>query len=501
MKKGRSLFLVAIIVALVFLLNISCKSLKYSNLKANFYFKKANAKYEEEDYSAAAKFYTEVIKADPDFIAAYFYLGSCYQQVFKPGLPFDKDLVLKIGNTLDKIKDLNLLKETVKKINLINDYEELKKFAENLKVPEETIEEKKEANTEEKKEVTEENAEGKKIEGKTEEQTNKINKEGTKEEEGSVEEEKSENPTDEKVEAIIKKWEEEKKAEEAKKKAEEEAKKRAKRSLVVTEQPTQKPEKKEEQKPQQPQQLNPQQKKLMVKNTLRAVKALANTILIKYYDTATLDSTLALADLYDKLGIFDKAEKYYLEILKAYKTNKAYYVISDFYSKYGKNDKAIEYLNKAIKMNPNDPDGYLYLAKFYSESMGKYDEAIKAVEQMINLIEKDPNADNHKKAVAYYWLGFYSWVKSFRKKYMPPDERAKIVNKGMDALMKAIELDPKYPEPYAYVNLLYREKIKVNPAKKKEYLAKAKEYVDKFQELYKRLQERQKLAKELEKQK
>ena len=84
---------------------------------------------------------------------------------------------------------------------------------------------------------------------------------------------------------------------------------------------------------------------------------------------------------------------------------------------------------------------------------------------------------------------------------MPPDERAKIVNKGMDALMKAIELDPKYPEPYAYVNLLYREKIKVNPAKKKEYLAKAKEYVDKFQELYKRLQERQKLAKELEKQK
>ncbi len=499
MKKGRSLFLVAIIVALVFLLNISCKSLKYSNLKANFYFKKANAKYEEEDYSTAAKYYIEVIKADPDFIAAYFYLGSCYQQIFKPGLPFDKDLVLKIGNALDKIKDLNLLKETVKKIDTINDYEELKKFAENLKVPEEEkIEEKKEVNSEEGKEVTEEKVEGKKIEGKTGEETKKINKEESKEKEGSAEEEKAENSTDEKVEAIIKKWEEEKKAEEAKKKAEEEAKKRAKKSLVVTEQPTQKPEKKEEQKPQQ---LNPQQRKLMVKNTLRAVKALANTILIKHYDTATLDSTLALADLYDKLGIFDKAEKYYLEILKAYKTNKAYYVISDFYAKYGKNDKAIEYLNKAIKLNPNDPDGYLYLAKFYSESMGKYDEAIKAVEQMINLIEKDPNVDNHKKAVAYYWLGFYSWAKSFKKKYMPPDERAKVVNKGMEALMKAIELDPKYPEPYAYVNLLYREKIKVNPAKKKEYLAKADEYRNKFQELYKRLQERQKLAKELEKQK
>ncbi len=490
MKKGRSLLLVAIIVALVFLFNISCKSLKYSNLKANFHFKKANAKYQEEDYTAAAKEYIEVIKANPDFIAAYYYLGSCYQQVFKPGLPFDKELVVKMGNKLDKIKDLNYLRETVLKINTINDYEELKNFINTFEVPAE--EEKKVETTEEKGEKAEaEDKEGEKVEA----QENKLEDQENKE--GLETEEKTESTTDEKVEAIIKKWEEEKKAEEERKKAEAEAKKKAQRSLIVTEQPQ--PEKKAEE--QKPQELNPQQKKLMVKNTMRAAKALANTILIKHYDTATLDSTLALADLYDKLGVFEKAEKYYLDILKAYKTNKAYYVISDFYAKYGKNEKAIEFLNKAIKMNPNDPDGYLYLAKFYSESMGKYEEAIKAVEQMIQLIEKDPNLDNHKKAVAYYWLGFYSWVKSFRKKYLPKDERAKVVETGMNALMKAIELDPKYPEPYAYVNLMYREKIKVNPAKKKEYLAKAKEYVDKFQQLYKRLQERKKLAKELEKQK
>ncbi len=488
MKKGRSLLLVAIIVALVFLFNISCKSLKYSNLKANFHFKKANAKYQEEDYTAAAKEYTEVIKANPDFIAAYYYLGSCYQQVFKPGLPFDKELVVKMGNKLDKIKDLNYLKETVLKINTINDYEELKNFINSLEVPEE--EEKKVEGTEEKGETTEaENKEGEKVKA----QEPKENKEGTESEE------KAESTIDEKVEAIIKKWEEEKKAEEEKKKAEAEAKKKAQRSLIVTEQPQPQPEKKPEE--QKPQELNSQQKKLMVKNTMRAAKALANTILIKHYDTATLDSTLALADLYDKLGVFEKAEKYYLDILKAYKTNKAYYVISDFYAKYGKNDKAIEYLHKAIQMNPNDSDGYVYLAKFYAENMGKYDEAIKAIEKMIQLVENDPNADNHKKAVAYYWLGFYSWVKSFRKKYLPRDERAKVVETGMKALMKAIELDPKYPEPYAYVNLLYREKAKVNPAKKKEYYQKAEEYVKKFQELYKRLQERQKLAKELEKQK
>ncbi len=501
MKKGKTLLFITIIIGIVFLFSVSCKKLSYSTLNGNFHFKKANAKYLEEDYQSAAKEYENTIKANPDFIAAYYYLGACYQQLFKPNLPVNKKIVEELGNKLDKITDLKKLQSVVYQINLINDYNKLIDYIKNLKVEEEKEIKEKEIKEEEIKEVAE-NSE-KKIKEQTEvkeqEKDDKTQVKDVKENE-KPENEKKELTIDEKVALIIKKWEEEKKAEEARKKAEAEAKRKAQQALIVTEQPAQTTGNKSPEEIKPPE-LTPQQKKMMVKNTVRAIKALANAILVKNFDTASMDSAIALAELYDNLGIFEKAEEYYNDLLKKYNTNKAYYVISEFYSKYGKDKKAEEYLNKAISLNPNDPDGYLFLAKFYSENMQRYDDAIKAIEKMIQLINKDPNVDNHQKAVAYYWLGFYSWIKSFKKKYLPKEERIKVLNKGFAALEKAMELDENYPEPYAYYNLLLREKIKVDPKNKNKYIMEANKYGAKFTELYKKLMARKKLAKELEKQK
>jgi tetratricopeptide (TPR) repeat protein len=495
MKKGKTLLFITIIIGIVFLFNVSCTKLSYSTLNGNFHFKKANAKYLEEDYQSAAKEYENTIKANPDFIAAYYYLGSCYQQLFKPALPVNKKMVEELGNKLDKITDMNELKDVVYQINLINDYEKLIDYIKNLKVEEvnETKEEEKNESAENPEKEVKEQAEL-----KTQEKDVKTGENKVKNDEKQIVE-KKELTKDEKVAQIIKKWEEEKKAEEARKKAEAEAKKKAQQALIVTEQPTQTTgnNNPEETKPPE---LTPQQKKMMTKNTVRAIKALANAILVKTFNTASMDSAIALAELYDNLGIFEKAEKYYNDLLKKYNTNKAYYVISEFYSKYGKDKKAEEYLNKAISLNPNDPTGYLYLERFYIQKL-KYDDAIKALEKNIELIEKEPNVSAHDKAVAYFRLGVDCWVKSYKKKYLPKEERIKVLDKGFAAIEKAMELDKNYPEPYAYYNLLLRQKPIVDPKNRNKYIAEAKKYAAKFNQLYKKLQARKKLAKELEKQK
>jgi tetratricopeptide (TPR) repeat protein len=370
---------------------------------------------------------------------------------------------------------MNELKKVVYQINLINDYEKLIDYIKNLKV----------------EEVNETKEEEKNESAENPEKEVKNNEKSVVEQKGLTK--------DEKVAQIIKKWEEEKKAEEARKKAEAEAKKKAQQALIVTEQPTQTTgnSNPEETKPPE---LTPQQKKMMVKNTVRAIKALANAILVKTFNTASMDSAIALAEIYDNLGIFEKAEKYYNDLLKKYNTNKAYYVISEFYSKYGKDKKAEEYLNKAISLNPNDPTGYLYLERFYIQKL-KYDNAIKALEKNIELLEKEPNVSAHDKAVAYFRLGVDCWVKSFKKKYLPKEERIKVLDKGLAAIEKAIELDPDFPNPYSYYNLLLREKPKVDPKNRNKYIAEAKKYAARFTQLYKKLQARKKLAKELEKQK
>ena len=47
MNKGKFLRLLSITLAFAFLFSVSCQDLKYSKLKANYFFKKANAKFTE----------------------------------------------------------------------------------------------------------------------------------------------------------------------------------------------------------------------------------------------------------------------------------------------------------------------------------------------------------------------------------------------------------------------------------------------------------------------
>ena len=68
------------------------------------------------------------------------------------------------------------------------------------------------------------------------------------------------------------------------------------------------------------------------------------------------------------------------------------------------------------------------------------------------------------------------------------------MDEGMQALNKAVEMKPDYFEAISYINLLYREKAKMetDPAKKQEYTDLANKYLQQALDMRKAAQEKAK---------
>lgn len=296
--------------------------------------------------------------------------------------------------------------------------------------------------------------------------------------------------------------------------------------------------------------------------------------------------SLALGDLYDKMGNTQEAEKCYLKI-KENKADdpKAYYTLANFYSKNGMTEQAEEMFKQRIELNPEDPEGYHYMVGFLQDqrrwpdaivahekrlfamldssiilTMREIDklnadaEQIKKINDYIELVKKNKRVAEEEKqrlideskqklegklsleetqkkieeltqqieekkkqaeskvdgldeetkqklAETYYSIGNVCWNWSYQTPpdMMAPKEREPIIQKGMDALQKAIDIAPSYANPYSYMGLLWREMIKVNPLNSAEYVKKNEEYNKKFINIYKRVQRSEAYRKELEK--
>jgi tetratricopeptide (TPR) repeat protein len=126
------------------------------------------------------------------------------------------------------------------------------------------------------------------------------------------------------------------------------------------------------------------------------------------------------------------------------------------------------------------------------------EEKIKQAETTISGLEEKMK---QQVSEAYYSIGNVCWNWSYQTPIdmMAPKEREPIVSKGMDALQKAIDLMPEYANPYSYMGLLWREKIKINPLERDQYVKKNEEYNRKFLNIYKRVQRSEAFKKELEK--
>jgi Tfp pilus assembly protein PilF len=178
---------------------------------------------------------------------------------------------------------------------------------------------------------------------------------------------------------------------------------------------------------------------------------------------------------------------------------------------------AVEHFKLAVSLDPTYPNSRAYLATSYmmqyipgSDSEENLRMAEAAHSEFLKVLELDPKNSNamaaiaqlyfnekklddsrdwYKKLIAtnpndktaYYTLGVIAWTKTFAPRMRaraelgmrPEDQRPiadkkvreqlkaqnmPIIDEGMEALKKALQLDPEYEDAMAYLNLLYRER-------------------------------------------
>jgi tetratricopeptide (TPR) repeat protein len=145
-------------------------------------------------------------------------------------------------------------------------------------------------------------------------------------------------------------------------------------------------------------------------------------------------------------------------------------------------DDAIAFYQQLVQENPKDTKAMQSIAQMYFKK-GDVDNALKWLHRRLD-VETTPEA----KAEVYYFIGVQAWDRSYNFPQIDPVERARIVDEGIDALNKALQVKPDYFEALSYLNLLYREKAKIeaDPAKKQEYIDTANKYLQQALELRKR---------------
>jgi tetratricopeptide (TPR) repeat protein len=183
--------------------------------------------------------------------------------------------------------------------------------------------------------------------------------------------------------------------------------------------------------------------------------------------------------------------------------------------------KAIENLKEYVTKYPEDKKAREFLVSMYLAT-DRYDDAIVFYEQMLQADPKDTKAmgsiasmyfkkgdfdqgiEWQKKVAAaegnnpdpYIMIGVQAWDRSYHYPDLDPAARAHIVDEGMNALQKALEMKPDSFEALTYLNLLWREKAKTetDPAKIQEYTDNANRYLAQALELRKKQQEAAKAA-------
>ncbi len=217
------------------------------------------------------------------------------------------------------------------------------------------------------------------------------------------------------------------------------------------------------------------------------------------------DIIYSLGDMYDKLKKFPEAEKLYLRIIELQPENMSnYYVVAEFYKRYSSDNKDIAkkaesmYLRR-IETDPDNPQGYAYMATYLQEAAGGPEELLKSYEKAAEFWQKRI-ALQPDSAEAWLALGVNQWSRSFRFQFLTAPERMKQAQDALQSISKAIELDPNYPEPYAWMGPLYKAVLaKLEPEKEARYNAEGDRYLEKFAEMRKRAADRKKLEEELKK--
>lgn len=236
-------------------------------------------------------------------------------------------------------------------------------------------------------------------------------------------------------------------------------------------------------------------------NLEKADKAIENLSVALEKDPTNIQIVHSLGDMYDRMQRFEDAESMFLRVLELDPTNmENYYVVAGFYNRYaGENEdvkkKAEEMYLRRIELDPQNPQGYAYAAQFYDNvrPIPDFDKAYAMHNKILGITPDD--------ALILFTIGVNRFNKAYRlQNLLSRQERINLSDESEAMLLKSAEIDPNYPDTYAYINLLYRNvHAQLYPERSERYIRDADGYMERYSQVRKRQLERMKLEEELKK--
>lgn len=144
-------------------------------------------------------------------------------------------------------------------------------------------------------------------------------------------------------------------------------------------------------------------------------------------------------------------------------------------------DKAIQTFQDVLKIDPKNTNALGSIAQLYYQ-MKDFDKAKQYQQELMQIEPNNPDP--------YYWIGVLNWLPCFKRTMelrtdlhlttpkdpakpdvLPPlpkkareqlaQQNGTLVDEGIKALEKAIELKPDYADAMSYLNLMYRQKADI----------------------------------------
>ena len=181
----------------------------------------------------------------------------------------------------------------------------------------------------------------------------------------------------------------------------------------------------------------------------------------------------------DKLNDPAKAEPVVQRMIQLDPSDSAnYFALGKIYEDAGAYEEAEKVLLRAKEAKPNDPAVYMTLAGYYNRQ-GQFDKTIAALEERAAKEPKNPEA--------FYTISTYYWDEVYRDFRLKDAQKREFIQKGVDAVDRALQIKPDYMEALVYKNLLLRleANMEKDPGRQQTLIKQADQLRDKAQDLRK----------------